>query len=66
MCLKLVDSFRADRVTLLGFDDKDNDETYLVWKGDEEPRVLLYAGHSEEWYPDLLHFVTGFLTGTQT
>ena len=51
----------AERVTLFALDQEDNDETYLVWKGEKEPRVLLYSGHSETWYPDLLRFVTAFL-----
>jgi hypothetical protein len=54
----------ADRVSLLGM-EVDDDETYLVWKSEEEPRVLLYSGHSETWYPDLLHLVTAFLEDNQ-
>lgn len=50
-----------DRLSLFGVDDVEKEETYLLWGGQVEPRVLQYVGHDEKEFEDLNEYLE-FLT----
>jgi hypothetical protein len=58
--------FPPERLSLFAVaDDQPEDHTYLVWPADDgpEPELWTYAGHSEQRYPDLRHYLRWVLTG---
>jgi len=57
--------FPSERLSLFGLvDEQPEDQTYLVWPpGDgPEPELWTYAGHHEQRFPDLRHYLRWVLT----